>query len=78
MQHRKTYIDMAACATILWPQKADEGKAHCPPSHHALGMVYIPPQGGWRWLTFGEKPQKGETETEEDAVRAIRLRWGLY
>ncbi len=77
-KRRKLYIDSAACMTVVWPMKADEGKAHCPRTHHALGCVYIPPPGGWRWLTFGESPQSGEAISERAAIKAIRFRWGLY
>lgn len=77
-KRRKLYIDMAGCLTIIWPYKADENKAHCPRTHHALGMVYIPPRGGWIWVTFGQNPLQGIADTEKNAIRAIRKCWGLY
>jgi hypothetical protein len=77
-KRRTAYIDSAACMTIVWPTRADEGTAHCPRTHHALGAIYIPPSGGWNWITFGENPQRGDADSEREAIRKIRLQWGLY
>jgi hypothetical protein len=77
-KRRRVYVDMAASMTVHYPRAADAGKAHCPRTHHALGCTYVPPSGGWRWLTFGAGPVQGEAETEAAALKALRRCWGLY